>query len=93
MGEQIYRAPSLYIAHIDRDACSGCGLCLDICKTQALKMEDDLVGLKPERCIGCGLCVGECTMEAIRLVAREEGPDIQYPADFVELNFRQHHNQ
>ena len=40
--------------------CSGCGRCLDACRTGALSLENGLVQVDRTRCDGCGVCVGRC---------------------------------
>jgi len=52
---------------IDKEKCTGCGACVDICAVDALKMEDDKAVVDPETCIDCGSCVDECPVEAITL--------------------------
>jgi formate hydrogenlyase subunit 6/NADH:ubiquinone oxidoreductase subunit I len=58
-------------AQLDRDQCTGCGLCLERCQMDAVTMSDDgLASLNQDRCIGCGLCVTTCPSEALTLVAK-----------------------
>jgi 2-oxoglutarate ferredoxin oxidoreductase subunit delta len=53
--------------------CKGCGLCVDICPTGTLQLEDDIenkfgVTVKvdaPEYCIGCSMCEMRCPDFAI----------------------------
>ena len=52
---------------IDKEKCTGCGACVDICPVDALKLEDDKAVVDPETCIDCGTCVDECPVEAITL--------------------------
>ena len=37
-----------------------------------------------DACIGCGLCVSTCPSEALKMVVREENPEIP-PKGIVEL--------
>jgi len=61
-------APSRYLATVDNDVCSSCGLCLDRCHTGALSMSDNgPVVVSQEKCIGCGLCSSVCEENAISL--------------------------
>lgn len=49
----------------DNDACTGCGMCADICSRAAIDMlEDDKGFLRPEidrkKCVECGICHTVC---------------------------------
>ena len=55
-------------AVVDPNACTGCGICIDLCSHQALEMVDGLAKLtKPEVCDGIGECVEACPVQAISL--------------------------
>jgi len=57
-----------HYASLDKDLCSGCGICLGRCQMEALEMnEDSVAGINPDRCIGCGLCVTTCPTGALKL--------------------------
>lgn len=45
---------------LEKKACIGCGLCLDICKEKALILEDGFPMLKKDRCIFCADCIDCC---------------------------------
>lgn len=53
--------------------CKGCGLCVDICPTGTLELEDNIeskfgVSVKiaaPDHCIGCRMCERRCPDFAI----------------------------
>lgn len=63
-----------YMAVIDPDLCSGCGLCVTKCYTAAAFVDvDGIAQIKTERCIGCGVCASFCPENAVRLI---EGPRI-----------------
>jgi len=51
---------------IDKDKCTGCGACTDVCPVDAITIEDFAV-VDEETCIDCGVCVSECPVEAIEL--------------------------
>ncbi len=63
---------------IDKERCSGCGICADFCPTSVL----DLVEVKgrtiarathAENCWACNTCVGQCPQEAIHVI--EKAPE------------------
>ena len=51
---------------IDKEKCTACGACVDVCPVDALKLEETAV-VDEETCIDCGTCVDECPVEAISL--------------------------
>lgn len=57
---------------IDKEKCTGCGLCVYICPVVALEMVDKSARLLPpekHECIACGACYSICSPKAIELVA------------------------
>jgi MinD superfamily P-loop ATPase len=56
-------------AHIDRDRCSECGLCQDLCRFDAIK--DYTVD--PISCEGCGFCSHICPVEAVTMEENVSG--------------------
>ncbi|NOZ14066.1 MAG: 4Fe-4S dicluster domain-containing protein [Acidobacteria bacterium] len=49
------------------NACTGCGICLDVCQEEAILMtrEMGLPEALPGACTGCRECERECPFEAI----------------------------
>ena len=54
-------------AIIDAERCKACGLCIQNCKSSALRMTKCLnsrgykhVELLPQKCVGCGICYIVC---------------------------------
>lgn len=54
---------------IDREECTGCGICVDECPTEALDLDsEDIATLAhPENCDGCATCEDVCPTEAITM--------------------------
>jgi len=51
---------------IDKEKCTACGTCVDVCPVEALKIDGKAV-CDEETCIDCGSCVDECPEGAISL--------------------------
>jgi len=51
---------------IDKEKCTACGTCIDVCPVEALKMADK-AEVDADTCIDCGTCVDECPEGAISL--------------------------
>jgi NAD-dependent dihydropyrimidine dehydrogenase PreA subunit len=60
-------AQSPFVAALDTEACSGCGICIERCQMDAFTEDGDRVAHNPDRCIGCGLCVSTCPTGALTL--------------------------
>jgi len=52
--------------HINQNTCTGCGTCLDVCPTEAIKMQDGRAVITMD-CIDCGACPRVCPEGAIKL--------------------------
>jgi len=59
-----------YIAVVDRELCTDCGLCAERCQFGARLKQGGGVVYLPENCWGCGLCVTSCPQGAVRLERR-----------------------
>ncbi len=57
---------------LDPEACTGCGICADLCPHSALDMPSDQAWPTQAgaACTGCMACVEECPFEAILLWRR-----------------------
>ena len=56
----------LIIPRIDQRLCTGCGLCVQQCPTQAVAVRDGVaVIVRPEACSFCELCERSCPTGAI----------------------------
>jgi ferredoxin len=60
------------IIQIDREKCTGCGLCIDACHEGALQLVDGKAQLVSDvYCDGLGACLPKCPVDAIAIVERE----------------------
>lgn len=57
---------------IDRDLCSGCGVCEAVCPTDTIALTEGKATASGEQCISCGHCAAVCPQEAIRVAAIDE---------------------
>jgi len=60
-----------YIAQVNQESCTGCGICVENCHTFAMKLNEENVAEVGERCIGCGVCAYVCPEQAISLKENE----------------------
>jgi|GEM_PF-2213484 len=49
---------------IDKKVCSICGLCADVCPTDAIS-QFGVYRIEPNKCVDCGLCEESCPSNAI----------------------------
>ncbi len=54
-------------AIVDSEKCTGCGVCVEACPTEAIQIRNDLAVVNEEKCIDCGTCEDECAKDAIML--------------------------
>jgi uncharacterized Fe-S center protein len=62
---------------VERDACTGCRLCLRWCAHGALVFAGGATSIDDGRCVGCGLCLPVCPVQAIKIVWNEQTADMQ----------------
>lgn len=69
---------SKWIWRLRADACTGCGICADVCRPAALEMTPDMALPRelPGRCVGCMVCVEECPFDAV-VVERKQSPEVE----------------
>ncbi len=73
--------PSRYLAQVDAEACTGCGLCEQRCHFGAISYpggEGGAPSIDAAKCMGCGLCLVTCPSQALSL-------SIARPQDFVPV--------
>jgi len=51
---------------IDKEKCTGCSACVDVCPVKAIEIKNDKAIVSDE-CVECSACVNECPNEAIAL--------------------------
>ena len=52
-------------ATVDKEKCSGCGECSEVCPLDAIEIQEDVAVVNPDECSDCGSCVDVCPTEAI----------------------------
>lgn len=60
---------------IDRDLCTGCGLCVDICPMGTLALKDGTATVVSDHSLNCGHCMAVCPTGAVKVGAIDEGMD------------------
>ena len=63
---------------LDLERCSGCGLCVAVCKDNGLTLDQGRVALSGHPvfgCIGCGHCMAICPTGAIHILGRTLSPE------------------
>ncbi len=71
---QIYHA-----LKIDQDVCYGCTHCMNVCPTEAIRINDGRADILKKRCVDCGECLKACPVDAIYV----EQDDLQNIFDFT----------
>ena len=52
--------------YVDKEKCTGCGTCTEVCPVSVFELENDkAVEKKPEQCIQCRACEASCPAKAI----------------------------
>lgn len=54
----------------DEEACTHCGMCVSICPTKALTIDQKTgkVSFNEERCVACGVCIDACPPRAMEIL-------------------------
>jgi NAD-dependent dihydropyrimidine dehydrogenase PreA subunit len=59
-----------FIEKTQKEDCTDCGECVQVCYFGAKKMEDGELSIERDECYGCGLCVDVCPTECIQMISR-----------------------
>ena len=51
---------------IQKDACTFCGVCAEVCPFDAIDVTNNSWYIKKNSCFGCGVCVENCTNEGLK---------------------------
>ena len=55
---------------VDETRCSGCELCVPVCKREAIELKEGVAVIDKEECGHCGQCITVCPLDAIREKSR-----------------------
>lgn len=74
------------LLEINRETCTGCGACLQVCPFGALSLDSENIAIVSDACTGCGACLPECPVEALSLPEvekKEQIPTDEYSGVWV----------
>lgn len=55
-------------AKVDKNKCTGCTTCVDICPSAAIQIgDDDKAKVDKDTCVDCESCIDECPESAISM--------------------------
>ena len=63
-------------ATIDKETCTGCGLCVNIGHCYAITFKNETAEVVPEDCTGCSTCMDICPVGAVSMEQHEEMRDL-----------------
>lgn len=52
---------------VDKNECTGCETCIEVCPVEAISMEESIARINKDTCTECEACVAECPVEAIKI--------------------------
>ncbi|HOJ25923.1 MAG TPA: electron transfer flavoprotein subunit alpha [Candidatus Saccharicenans sp.] len=74
------------LLEINREICTGCGACVQVCPFGALSLDSENLAVVSEACTGCGACLPECPVEALSIPEvekKEQVPTDEYSGVWV----------
>ncbi len=93
-GAEHILARSNYLAKIDGEICTACGICADErCPMDAIEEADGVYSVIEEKCVGCGLCLVTCPVDAIALMERPISEREDPPRNMIEWSIQRAHNR
>jgi Pyruvate/2-oxoacid:ferredoxin oxidoreductase delta subunit len=64
--------PSTFVAAVDENKCTACGICVSVCPFEERELSEDKDISVVLQCQGCGLCADRCPSGAVTMIPREE---------------------
>jgi len=70
MGSAVIYLKNVVTLEYDREKCTGCRRCLEVCPRAVFEIQDKKARIiDKDRCIECGACANNCAPEALRVDA------------------------
>ena len=63
--ERLFHAPT--VARVNKNLCTGCGMCVQVCPYEAIALKDDKAEVNEVLCEGCGTCSATCLRAAVEV--------------------------
>lgn len=68
------------------EGCVGCGICVRVCPSASLRLENGKAVHIPGNCQACLACAHNCPQKAVGLNIPEKNPDARYRNEHITLN-------
>ena len=66
--------------YVDETRCTGCGECVEVCPTDAIRLERGMAVIDQAECTECEVCLGACPEGAILSVSEPVAEEAGLPA-------------